>query len=96
MPSYPLYPLRPATPYVNFGFWDRVESREARPQGYLNRKIERRVGEMGGIKSLYSDSYYSEGEFWSIYNQPAYDALKSKYDPGHALPDLYEKCVLRH
>jgi FAD/FMN-containing dehydrogenase len=93
--DYPLYPLRPGTPYVNFGFWDRVTSPEARPPGYLNRKIEHKVTELGGIKSLYSDSYFTESEFWSIYNKPAYDALKAKYDPGRALPDLYAKCVLK-
>ncbi len=90
---FPLYPLRPATVYVNFGFWDVVESRESRPPGYLNRKIERKVAELSGIKSLYSDSYYTEDEFWSAYDRDAYAALKARYDPAHALPDLYAKCV---
>ena len=92
---FPLYPLRPATIYINFGFWDVVESRESRPPGYLNRKIERKVAELSGIKSLYSDSYYTEDEFWSAYDRDAYAAVKARYDPAHALPDLYAKCV-RH
>ncbi|HTQ00944.1 MAG TPA: FAD-binding oxidoreductase [Casimicrobiaceae bacterium] len=92
---YPLYPLEPGTAYVNFGFWDRVTVREARPAGYINRKIERCVREMGGLKSLYSDSYFTQEEFWSIYSRPAYAALKAKYDAGNALPDLYAKCVLK-
>jgi FAD/FMN-containing dehydrogenase len=94
--AFPLYPLAPATPYINFGFWDRVTHRERRPRGYLNRRIEARVREAGGLKSLYSDSYFTEEQFWSIYNRPAYAALKAKYDPGNALPDLYQKVVLRH
>jgi FAD/FMN-containing dehydrogenase len=94
--TYPLYPLQAGTAYVNFGFWDRVIRREKRPPGYLNRRIEERVRAMGGLKSLYSDSYFTEDEFWSIYNRPAYTALKRKYDPGNALPDLYQKVVLRH
>jgi FAD/FMN-containing dehydrogenase len=93
---FPLYPLAPGTPHINFGFWDRVTHRQRRPPGYLNRRIEARVRAAGGLKSLYSDSYFSEEEFWSIYNRPAYAALKAKYDPGNVLPDLYEKCVLRH
>jgi hypothetical protein len=93
--AYPLYPLAPGTAYINFGFWDRVALREPHPAGYVNRKIEQRVTELGGLKSLYSDSYFSEDEFWSIYNRPAYEALKAKYDPARALPDLYAKCVLR-
>ncbi|MFO1310785.1 MAG: FAD-binding oxidoreductase [Burkholderiales bacterium] len=94
--AYPLYPLPPGVACINFGFWDRVVHRDARPRGYLNRRIEARVRETGGLKSLYSDSYFPEDEFWSIYNRDAYVALKSRYDPGNALPDLYRKTVLRH
>jgi FAD/FMN-containing dehydrogenase len=89
-----LYPLPQGTLSVNFGFWDTVASREPRPAGFVNRKIERRVRAAGGIKSLYSDSYFSEDEFWSIYNRPAYAALKARYDPSGALGDLYAKVVL--
>jgi FAD/FMN-containing dehydrogenase len=58
--------------------------------------IEEKVAALGGIKSLYSDSYYSEAEFHRHYGGEAYDALKRKYDPGGAFPRLYEKCVLKH
>jgi FAD/FMN-containing dehydrogenase len=90
-----LYPLPAATLSINFGFWDTVEARKPRARGYVNRKIERKVIEFGGVKSLYSDSYFSEDEFWSIYNRPAYAALKQRYDPAGAQGDLYAKCVLR-
>ncbi|MCL5801347.1 MAG: FAD-binding oxidoreductase [Gammaproteobacteria bacterium] len=85
----------PNTLYVNFGFWDVVKGREQHPKGYYNRKIERKVAELGGIKSLYSDSYYEPGEFWEIYNKPVYTQLKRKYDPQGVFKDLYQKCVLR-
>ena len=81
---------------INFGFWDAVLSREARPPGFVNRKIERKVDALGGIKSLYSDSYFTEEAFWSIYNRPAYAALKTRYDPAGEFADLYSKCVTRH
>ncbi|HSC22168.1 MAG TPA: FAD-binding protein, partial [Casimicrobiaceae bacterium] len=90
-----LYPLPRGTLSVNFGFWDTVPSREPRPRGFVNRKIERKVAEVGGIKSLYSDSYYAEDEFWSIYDRAAYRALKARYDPNGALGDLYAKVVRR-
>jgi len=92
---FTLYPLDPAKIYVNFGFWDVVSHREPRPAGYVNRKIERKTRELGGIKSLYSDSYFTEEEFWSAYDRPAYTALKQKYDPQGVLGDLYAKCVLK-
>ena len=89
-----LYPLPRATLSVNFGFWDTVASRDERPRGFVNRKIERKVAEVGGVKSLYSDSYFDEGAFWSIYGGDAYRALKARYDPQGALGNLYDKVVL--
>jgi FAD/FMN-containing dehydrogenase len=92
---FPLYPIDPRTLYVNFGFWDVVQDRVRREPGHYNRKIERKVAELGGVKSLYSDSYYPEDEFWRRYDKPAYDALKARYDPQGRFKNLYQKCVLR-
>ena len=92
--QFPLYPMNPNTLYVNFGFWDVVKSRKPQPAGFYNRKIEAKVAELGGIKSLYSDAYYEQEAFWKIYNQTEYDRLKTKYDPQHAFKNLYEKTVL--
>jgi FAD/FMN-containing dehydrogenase len=92
---FPLYPVDPGILYVNFGFWDVVEDPVKREPGHYNRKIERKVAELGGVKSLYSDSYYPEDEFWRLYDKPAYDALKARYDPKARFKNLYEKCVLR-
>jgi len=92
---FTLYPLRPGW-YVNFGFWDVKRTREAHPRGHFNRMIEEKVGALGGIKSLYSESFFPEDEFRRIYGGDAYAALKRKYDPQGAFPGLYEKCVLRH
>ncbi len=93
--AYDLYPMRPNTLYVNFGFWDVIRGRERLPEGYYNRQVERTVAELGGMKSLYSDSYFTEEEFWRNYNRPAYERLKNKYDPNGQLKDLYAKCVLK-
>ncbi|MCU0833281.1 MAG: FAD-binding oxidoreductase [Chromatiaceae bacterium] len=92
---FPLYPLEPGVLYINFGFWDRIVTSSPHPKGHFNRLVERKVAEMGGIKSLYSDSYYGREEFWTIYGKPVYDRLKAKYDPQGRLRDLYAKCVER-
>jgi FAD/FMN-containing dehydrogenase len=92
---FDLFPLTPQVLYVNFGFWDVVRTRDAHSPGHFNRLVERKVEELGGIKSLYSDSYFPEDEFWRIYDKAAYRRLKAKYDPGRRLQDLYTKCVLR-
>ena len=85
--------MRPGKLYINFGFWDTVRGRERAPPGYFNRRIEQITGELGGVKSLYSDVYYGEDEFWKIYNGAAYAALKQRYDPRGKFRNLYEKCV---
>lgn len=90
---YALYPMRGEW-YVNFGFWDVIRTRKAHPPGYFNRLIEKELARRGGIKSLYSESFYPEDEFRRIYGGDAYRALKAKYDPSGVFPDLYEKCVL--
>jgi len=90
---FPLYPLKPDALYVNFGFWDVVRDKTPREPGHYNRKIERKVAQLGGIKSLYSDSYFTKDEFWATYNRDAYAALKAKYDSRGTLPDLYAKVV---
>lgn len=90
-----LYPLDPSKTYINFGFWDVVKSREVLPVGYYNRKVERKVRELGGIKSLYSESFYEPAEFWHIYHRSDYERLKAKYDPQKNFQDLYQKCILK-
>jgi FAD/FMN-containing dehydrogenase len=91
---FTLYPLSHVW-YVNFGFWDVVRTRKARAPGQVNRAIERAVAQLGGIKSLYSESYFTADEFDSAYGGEAYRTLKAKYDPGNAFPSLYDKCVRR-
>ena len=92
---FPLYPMDPGVTYVNFGFWDVVRTRTSHPPGHFNRLIERKVEALGGIKSLYSESYYSPEEFDTCYGGEAWRQLKQRYDPHGRLGDLYDKCVLR-
>jgi len=89
----PLYPLRAGALYVNFGFWDTVETREPHRPGYLNRRIEAETSRLGGIKSLYSESWFTREAFDACYGGTAYAALKARYDPVGRAPGLYEKCV---
>jgi FAD/FMN-containing dehydrogenase len=91
---FTLFPLRDEL-YLNFGFWDVVRRRHAFAPGHHNRLVENKVTELGGIKSLYSDSFYDEETFWRIYDGAAYRALKQKYDPAGRARNLYQKCVLR-
>jgi FAD/FMN-containing dehydrogenase len=92
---FALYPLSPQTLHVNFGFWDVVQTPTAHDSWHFNRLVERKVIELGGIKSLYSDSLFTREEFAQAYGMAQYEALKRRYDPQGRLLGLYEKCVLR-
>ena len=92
--SFPLFPMTQDTLYINFGFWGVIRGRKKLPAGHYNRKVESMVADLGGIKSLYSSSFYPKNEFWSYYNGTMYQELKQRYDPNYRLNDLYKKSVL--
>jgi FAD/FMN-containing dehydrogenase len=88
-------PLKTKGPYINFGFWDFVETDRDPTKGYYNRLIEKEIARLGGTKGLYSESYYTSQEFWQIYDQKRYNHLKQVYDPEHVLKDFYQKTIKR-
>ncbi|AHM56050.1 hypothetical protein EAL2_c07490 [Peptoclostridium acidaminophilum DSM 3953] len=58
---------------------------------YYHRIIEKKLIELGAIKTLISTNLYSEEEFWRIWNKKNYDLVKSKTDPDNIFRGLYEK-----
>lgn len=91
--SWPLYPLRPHRSYVNVGFWSSVPA--GPEEGHTNKMIERKVSELDGHKSLYSDAYYSIEEFDELYGGETYKMVKKTYDPDSRFLDLHAKAVRR-
>jgi len=55
-----------------------------------NRRLERRLGELGGRKWLYAHTYYTQDEFWQLYDREQYDGLRRKYC-AESLPNVYNK-----
>ena len=55
-----------------------------------NREMESKLVELGGRKWLYARTYYTEDEFWSIYDRPWYEKLRAKYF-ATTLPSVYDK-----
>lgn len=56
----------------------------------LNRDIEQKIRDLGGLKCLYAHAYYTEDEFWGIYDEEKYRNLRRKYH-AYTLPDVYDK-----
>ncbi|KAF6795903.1 24-dehydrocholesterol reductase precursor [Colletotrichum sojae] len=55
-----------------------------------NRAIEHQVRAQHGLKWLYGVNYYSEEEFWGIYDKAEYDKLRDKYG-AKRLPSVWDK-----
>lgn len=76
-------------PMLNIGVWGFGPSD---PEAFVsaNRDLERRLRELGGMKWLYAHTYYSEQEFWEMFDREWYDNLRQKYSAS-TLPSVYEK-----
>jgi delta24-sterol reductase len=74
---------------LNFGVWGPGPKRRI-DFALWNRKLERKLYELGGQKWLYAHAYYTKEEFDKIYDQNMYNALREKYHATH-LPSVYDK-----
>ena len=78
-----------ANALLNIGVWGET------PKQYLqvtiNRLIEAKLKSLAGMKWLYAQTFYTEDEFWSIYDKPWYDSLRRKYEAEGYIPSVYEK-----
>lgn len=90
--TYPLY--RPGSEFVvDFGFYCSMDLDENMEDYYFNRAIEKELVTLDGLKCLYSDTFFPEELFWSLYDKTAYEQVKRKYDPRGTFLDLYHKVV---
>lgn len=56
----------------------------------VNRDLERKLHDLGGNKWLYAHTYYTEQEFWEIYDRKWYESLRERY-AAVSLPTVYDK-----
>jgi delta24-sterol reductase len=74
---------------LDVGIWG-MGPKDSRSFVSLNRAFEAKVAELGGIKCLYAHAYYTEDEFWRIYDEKEYTGLRRKYH-AESLPSIYDK-----
>lgn len=76
-------------PMLNIGLWGNGPAQHDDFVN-LNRGLEHKLRELGGMKWLYAHTYYSEEEFWAMFDRTWYDDLRQKYD-ATSLPSVYDK-----
>lgn len=76
---------------VNVGVWGKGYS-DGNAAGFVraNRALEAVVARLGGKKWLYARTFYTEEEFWAVYDRPAYDELRRRWR-AETLPSVYDK-----
>jgi hypothetical protein len=74
---------------LNVGVWGRGPNGA---KGWLeaNKSLESKVTELKGTKWLYAHMFYTEDEFWEIYDRPAYTSLRDRYNATQ-LPTVFDK-----
>lgn len=78
---------------INIGIWG-TEIKPYERFIEVSRALEKKLRSLKGKKWFYAQSYYTEKEFWSVYDKRTYDALRTKYH-AQTLPDVYEKTKVK-
>ncbi|KAF2686828.1 24-dehydrocholesterol reductase-like protein precursor [Lentithecium fluviatile CBS 122367] len=74
---------------LNIGLWG-FGPKDRKQFLKMNRDLEEKLGELGGMKWLYAHTYYSEGDFWKQFDRKWHEQLRAKYR-ATTLPDVHEK-----
>lgn len=75
---------------LNFGVWGPAVGDDLVASGELNRQLEVRLKELHGMKVPYSAAFYTEEEFWTLYDRKRYNELRKKWH-AEALSTVYDK-----
>ncbi|EME42289.1 hypothetical protein DOTSEDRAFT_64134 [Dothistroma septosporum NZE10] len=74
---------------LNFGVWGPLDKHNDFVT--WNKAFEAKINALGGEKWLYSHTFYTEDEFWSMHgNRERYENTRAKYHAS-SLPSIYDK-----
>lgn len=77
--------------YINLGIYGIPPL--TLPTSVLTHHLEKAVSALHGRKVLYSHSYYTPEEFWKIYSEKEYQALRTKYHASGVWKEIVEKLL---
>lgn len=77
--------------FINFGLYGIPKVGHSIPA--ITKKLEGFARSLGGRKVLYSDSYYTEKEFWEIYARKPYEELRKKTHASRVWHEITQKVI---
>jgi len=80
--------------FFNVGVYGLPNGGRAFDPVALNRALERRATQLGGRKMLYAQSFYSEAEFWQLFDRAAYERARKRYGGEDAFAGIARKLLL--
>ncbi len=75
---------------IDVGIWGQTQKYLSNPI-QINKDFESFAVIKDARKMLYAHAYYSEQEFWNIYDKSWYDNLRKKYKADNIFPDVWQK-----
>jgi hypothetical protein len=74
---------------LNIGLWG-FGPRDKDEYIRKNLALEKKLGDLGGMKWLYAHTYYDKDNFWAQFDREWHDGLRKKYH-ATTFPDVHEK-----
>lgn len=99
--SPPVGQKAPSDMWINIGLWGVKSTNwpyytpQLGPDAFRvfvedNRAVEAKIRELGGLKWLYAHCYYTEDEFWDVFDKQRYEKVRSDWG-AQGLPSLWDK-----
>lgn len=75
--------------FLDWGVWGPCDG-EPEAFNRINRRLEERLKELRGMKVIYAASFYTEEEFWDLYDRKKYEDARKKWH-AETLPTVWDK-----
>lgn len=75
---------------IDIGIWGQSKQYLKDNIG-VNKEFETLAKKLGGRKMLYAHAYYTEDEFWKVYDKEWYEKLREKYHANKIFPTVWQK-----
>lgn len=75
--------------FLNWGVWGPCDG-DPEVFNRVNRRLEERLKELRGMKVIYAAAFYTEAEFWDLYDREQYESARKKWH-AETLPTVWDK-----